>query len=249
VSELQLPLTAAETAAEFELVDGELVASSSALSPSPPPAASALEERNLFAEAERIAARAATASTRRQYAAIFRAFGDWLAGELGRPPVVGDLDADVIAAYARHLATSGGRGGGPAAPATVLVYLSMVRALARELRCGRGGRGRSRAQARARAAGDAHRHRLRQLPAGARPSDDRGQPGGRAGGRRRRSVPSGAGLSSGICWSDPSHDRECDFRGVVEVVEDRLPRGSKRGVLCERSAGVGVSVIHWEVAA
>ena len=47
--------------------------------------------------------------------------------------MVGDLDADVIAAYGRHLATSGGRGGGPAAPATVRVYLSMVRALARDL--------------------------------------------------------------------------------------------------------------------
>ena len=75
----------------------------------------------------------ASASTRRQYGAIFRVFGDWLAGELGRPPVVGDLDADVIAAYGRHLAASGGRGGGPAAPATVRVYLSMVRAFARDL--------------------------------------------------------------------------------------------------------------------
>ena len=40
----------------------------------------------MFGEAERIAARAASVSTRRQYGAIFRAFGDWLAGELGRPP-------------------------------------------------------------------------------------------------------------------------------------------------------------------
>jgi MYXO-CTERM domain-containing protein len=63
-------------------------------SPSPPPSAPPLEARNLFGEAERIAARAASPSTRRQYGAIFRAFGDWLAGELGRPPVVGDLDAD-----------------------------------------------------------------------------------------------------------------------------------------------------------
>ena len=47
--------------------------------------------------------------------------------------MVGDLDADVIAAYGRHLATYGGRSGGPAAPATVRVYMSMVRALAREL--------------------------------------------------------------------------------------------------------------------
>jgi integrase len=125
--------------AELELVDGELVAapaditSAAPLSPSPPPSPPRLEVRNLFGEAERIAGRAASASTRRQYGAIFRAFGDWLAGELGRPPVVGDLDADVIAAYGRHLAASGGRGGGTAAPATVRVYLSMIRALARGL--------------------------------------------------------------------------------------------------------------------
>ena len=110
-----------------------LVESASAVSPSPPPVPSALAERNLFVEAHRIAARAASASTRRQYGAIFRAFGDWLAGELGRPPLVGDLDADVMAAYGRHLAVSGGRGGRPAAPATVRVYLSMIRALARDL--------------------------------------------------------------------------------------------------------------------
>jgi integrase len=93
----------------------------------------ALEERNLFGEADRIAARAASAGTRRQYAAIFRAFGDWLRRELGRPPVVGDLDTDVIAAYGRYLASTGGRGGRPAAPATSRVYVSMVRALARDL--------------------------------------------------------------------------------------------------------------------
>ena len=80
--------------------------------PFPPPVPSALEERNLFAEAERIAARAASASTRRQYGAIFRALGDWLAGELGRPPLVGDLDADVVAAYGRDLTSRGGRSGG-----------------------------------------------------------------------------------------------------------------------------------------
>ena len=66
-------------------------------------------------------------------AATFSAFGDWLASELHRPPVLGDLDVDVIAAYGRHLAACGGRGGRPAAPATVRVYLSMVRALARDL--------------------------------------------------------------------------------------------------------------------
>jgi len=139
VSEAQLTLPAAEAGDEAELVDAELVSSSGAvasagaLSPSPPPVSFALAERNLFAEAQRIAARAATASTRRQYGAIFRAFGDWLAGELGRAPLVGDLDADVIAGYGRHLAAAGGRGGRPAAPATRRVYLSMVRALARQL--------------------------------------------------------------------------------------------------------------------
>jgi integrase len=138
VSELQ-PALAPVVDAELELVDAELVssagavASGSVLSPSPPPIPSAIEERNLFGEAERIAARAASVSTRRQYRAIFRAFGDWLAGELGRPPVVDDVDTDVIAAYGRHLETSGGRGGRPAAPATVRVYLSMVRAFARDL--------------------------------------------------------------------------------------------------------------------
>jgi integrase len=139
VSERQLSLAALEPDAELELVDGELVssarpvASASTLSPSSPPSPPRHEARNLFGEAQRIAARAASATTRRQYVAIFRAFGDWLASELARPPVVDDLDADVIAAYGRHLETSGGRGGGPAAPATVRVYLSMVRALAREL--------------------------------------------------------------------------------------------------------------------
>jgi site-specific recombinase XerD len=92
-----------------------------------------LAARNLFGEAERIAARASGAGTRRQYGAIYRAFASWLCEQLGRPPLGGDLDADVIAAYARHLASGGGRGGRPAAPATARVYISMVRALARQL--------------------------------------------------------------------------------------------------------------------
>jgi len=133
----QLSLAAVEAGEELELVDATLVEAPAplpaSLSPSPPPSAPRLEARNLFAEAERVAARAASPSTRRQYGAIFRAFGDWLAGELGRPPVVGDLDANVIAAYGRHLAASGGRGGRPAAPATARVYLSMIRAFARDL--------------------------------------------------------------------------------------------------------------------
>ena len=164
MSELQLALACLEPGAEVELVDGEL-AEASVLSPPPPSAPSGLEERNLFAEAQRIAARAASASTRRQYAAIFRSFGDWLASQLDRPPLVGDLDADVIAAYGRHLALAGGRGGRPAAPATMRVYLSMLRALARDL-----GRGDElvgvRIRATSRAARDAHRQRFRQPAAG-----------------------------------------------------------------------------------
>jgi hypothetical protein len=133
VSEQQLVLAAAEPAVELGIVDGAIAdeLADAVVIAAPAPAGS--EQRNLFGEAERIAARAASASTRRQYASIFRAFGDWLAGELGRPPVVGDLDTDVIAAYARHLASAGGRGGRPAAPATTRVYISMVRALAHDL--------------------------------------------------------------------------------------------------------------------
>jgi len=37
---------------------------------------------NLYAAGERLAARAATPATRRQYAAIYRSFADWLRSEL-----------------------------------------------------------------------------------------------------------------------------------------------------------------------
>ncbi len=117
-----------------ELVDGVLA--DTAITVAPAAAGPELRWCNLYGEAERIAARAASASTRRQYTAIFRAFCDWLAAQLRRPPLVGDLDADVIAAYGRHLATCGGRGGRPAAPATARVYMSMIRALARHLGLG-----------------------------------------------------------------------------------------------------------------
>ena len=132
----QLKLGAVESA-ELEVVDGALVAGEGieVLTPAIVGAgvADQLALRNLFGEADRIAARASTAGTRRQYAAIYRTFAHWLREQLGRPPLVEDLDADVIAAYARHLATSGGRGGRPAASATARVYVSMVRALARQL--------------------------------------------------------------------------------------------------------------------
>jgi integrase len=136
VSEQQLLLAPVKEVLELELVDATIAEEPTDIAALAAPPVTGMEARNLFGEARRIAARAASASTRRQYASIFRAFGDWLAAELGRPPVVGDLDADVIAAYGRHLATGGGRGGRPAAPATSRVYLSMVRALARDL--GRG---------------------------------------------------------------------------------------------------------------
>src|SRR5450631_3191233 len=133
MSEPRLALAPTEPALELELVDGTITDEVDDVAVIAAPAPTELEARNLFGEAERIAARAASASTRRQYASIFRAFGDWLAGELGRPPVVGDLDTDAIAAYGRHLAVAGGRGGRPAAPATSRVYLPMIRALARDV--------------------------------------------------------------------------------------------------------------------
>ncbi|MGA2014879.1 MAG: tyrosine-type recombinase/integrase [Solirubrobacteraceae bacterium] len=130
----QLSLSPVPQVAELELVDATIADVAVIPAPAVPALApTGLEERNLFGEAQRIAARATLASTRRQYASIFQTFGDWLAAELGRPPVVGDLDADAIAAYGRHLASGGGRGGRPAAPATSRVYLSMVRALACDL--------------------------------------------------------------------------------------------------------------------
>jgi hypothetical protein len=120
MTEQQMVLgTAIEEAEALELVDVEVLRD---VDPAELASAAAgvdpLAERNLFGEADRIAARVASAGTRRQYAAIYRAFGDWLSTQLGRPPLVGDLDADVIGAYARHLASAGGRGGRPAAPAT-----------------------------------------------------------------------------------------------------------------------------------
>jgi hypothetical protein len=110
VSEQQLLLAAAESAIELELVDGAIADEPVDVAVIPASAPAGSEQRNLFGEAERIAARAASASTRRQYASIFRAFGDWLAGEFGRPPLVADLDTDAIAAYGRHLASAGGAG-------------------------------------------------------------------------------------------------------------------------------------------
>jgi hypothetical protein len=79
VSEQQLALPAVEPAVELELIDATIVEQRAGLAVISTPSRVGFEQRNLFGEAERIAARAASASTRRQYAAIFRAFGDWLA--------------------------------------------------------------------------------------------------------------------------------------------------------------------------
>lgn len=58
-------------------------------------------EENLYVAGERLAARAASPATRRQYASIYRTFGDWLRGQLARPPVTSDLTGDAIAAFGR----------------------------------------------------------------------------------------------------------------------------------------------------
>jgi hypothetical protein len=80
VSEQQLALAPAEPTVGLELVDGtiadELADAVVIAAPASAPPPSELEQRNLFGEAERIAARAASTSTRRQYSSIFRAFGD-----------------------------------------------------------------------------------------------------------------------------------------------------------------------------
>ena len=118
---------------------GESAPGGRALARPPQPAAPALPgagellAANLYGVCELVAARAARPSTRRQYGAIYRRFCDAVRSELGRPPEVGDLSADAIAAYARALERDGGRGGRPMALATRRVHLTMLRALAAEL--------------------------------------------------------------------------------------------------------------------
>jgi site-specific recombinase XerD len=97
------------------------------------PAGEQLLDANLYAVCELVAGRAARASSARQYGAIYTRFCDALRDELGRPPVVGDVTADAIAAYSRALERHGGRGGGPASPATRRVHLTMLRALLTQL--------------------------------------------------------------------------------------------------------------------
>ena len=97
------------------------------------PATEQLLEANLYTVCELIAGRAARGSSARQYRSIYNRFADALREELGRPPVVGDVTGDAIAAYSRQLERQGGRGGGPAAPATRRVHVTMLRALLTQL--------------------------------------------------------------------------------------------------------------------
>jgi site-specific recombinase XerD len=97
------------------------------------PAGEQLLHANLYAVCELVAARAARASSARQYLGIYTRFCDARRDELGRPPIVADATADAIAAYSRALERHGGRGGGPASPATRRVHLTMLRALLTQL--------------------------------------------------------------------------------------------------------------------
>ena len=97
------------------------------------PAGEQLLDTNLYAVCDLVAGRAARASSARQYRAIYTRFCDALRDELGRPPVVADVTADAIAAYSREQERHGGRGGGPASPATRRVHLTMLRALLTQL--------------------------------------------------------------------------------------------------------------------
>ncbi len=113
-------------------VEPAAAATSRPLLPALPVGEAALEQ-NLYAVLELVAARAARASTARQYRSIFTPFADALRAELHRPPLVADVTPDAIAAYSRQLERHGGRGGGPASPATRRAHLTMLRALLSQL--------------------------------------------------------------------------------------------------------------------
>ena len=116
------------------VLDVELLAPIAAERLSPAlPAGEQLLESNLYAVCDLVAGRAARASSARQYRAIYTRFCDALRDELGRAPVVADVTADAIAAYSRAQERHGGRGGGPASPATRRVHLTMLRALLTQL--------------------------------------------------------------------------------------------------------------------
>ena len=69
--------------------------------------------------------------TRAQYAAIYRRFLAWLAGELGRPPTGQDLSGDVLARWIAQRATAGGHSGRGLSPASLRLECSALRQLVR----------------------------------------------------------------------------------------------------------------------
>ena len=66
-----------------------------------------------------------------QYAAIYRRFLAWLAGELGRPPTGQDLSGDVLARWIAQRATAGGHSGRGLSPASLRLECSALRQLVR----------------------------------------------------------------------------------------------------------------------
>jgi len=115
------------------VVDVELLAAPAGRASPALPAGEQLLQANLYAVCDLVAGRAARASSARQYLTIYTRFCDALRDELGRPPAVADVTADAIAAYSRALEHHGGRGGGPASPATRRAHITMLRALLTQL--------------------------------------------------------------------------------------------------------------------
>jgi hypothetical protein len=172
------------------------------------PVGEQLLDANLYAVCDLVAGRAARASSARQYRAIYTRFCDALRDELGRPPVVADVTVDAIAAYSRAQERHGGRGGGPASPATRRVHLMMLRALLTQLGLDEGRRRDPRALAPPRAAGDADGGAVRKPHPRARQTHTRRQarPRAAATARRLRAAQRRAAVPHGAC--DPPAARQ-----------------------------------------
>jgi hypothetical protein len=84
--ELQLTIDGRAVPHDEVLAELQFLARASARETTTGDVGEGLEPASLYAVAEQLAARAATPSTRRRYAAISRSFGDWLREQLGRPP-------------------------------------------------------------------------------------------------------------------------------------------------------------------
>jgi integrase/recombinase XerD len=89
----------------------------------------ALQERGIQRQAAD--RRRRSHQTRAQYAAIYRRFLAWLAGELGRPPTGQDLSGDVLARWIAQRATAGGHGGRGLSSASLRLECSALRQLVR----------------------------------------------------------------------------------------------------------------------